>query len=417
MALCAVFAISFLGCKPALVKRTAALPSEVYVWQRSWKPEITASVSNSKGWLQAYHLLAAEVRFEKGEVKTTRIQPDKAAMAGLRVGLVIRIFPSAAKTGWDVKAVVEVVDLVKSLVAEWPEGSLAEVQLDYDCPDSKLPDFTRLLTAVKEAVSPLPVSCTALPSWLREKEFADLAAVAPGYVLQVHSLHLPDSRGKRVALVDLEETDEAVARAVKIGVPFRVALPTYSCVVEFDAAGKVREVYAEDVPQALPLQSSNYLVLDADAYGMTTLVSKWRNEASPLMKSVVWYRLPVAGDRLNWSLDVMKQVVEGTPLKRGWKAECKANDSGVHEIRLRQAGDAPDDLPLVAVVTWRGAEPAAADALRGYRMIGSGPGYLGLELEDPGRLPRAAPGTEMVIGWLRLEREAKEMNVSLKAAQ
>lgn len=410
----ALTALVLSGCKPE-PKRFVPLPTEVYVWQRAWKPELAESVEQSKSWVQTYHLLMAEVGFEKGKGKITRIQADPTVMKSQKVGLVLRVFPSAAKTGWGAEATKLVVDLAKETVSAWPAGNVAELQLDYDCPDSKLVDYIRLLTEVKAALFPLKVTCTVLPSWLRQKEFSALAAIVPGYVLQVHSLHLPKTQDKAVALVDLAETRNALAQAVTIGVPFRVALPTYSCVVEFDPAGKVREVYAEDVPQALPLQSANYVVLDADAYGMADLVSRWRTEASPLLQSVVWYRLPVAQDRLNWPLDVLAKVALGESLKRGWLAHCKKQEAGHVEVVIEQAGDAPDDLPTLVTLHWAGSEAVGADALGGYQVVESAAGYLSLKLVNPGRMPRVGSGTKRVIGWLRVEGSTGPVDIFAKA--
>lgn len=358
------------ACRPEPGKRAVPLPSEVYIWQRGWKPEIGESIASSKSWVQAYHLLAAEVRFDGSKASILKLKPGVEDLRGCKVGLVIRIFPSAAKTGWDPPAIATVTGLVQELVAEWPTGQVCEVQLDYDCPDSKLADYLRLLKAVQGSVSPLKITCTTLPSWLAQKGFSELAAAVPGYVLQVHSLHLPEpgQRG-RASLVDLEEVRQAVARAVALGVPFRVALPTYSCVVEFNAGGKVHEVYAEDVPPALALHGASYEVLDADAYRMEALVAQWRAEASPLMQAVVWYRLPVKGDRLNWPLETLAHIVQGQSLTRGWLAKVETRDGGHGEIVIEQTGDAPDDLPGQVTLRWTGGALSGADGLRGYRVL------------------------------------------------
>lgn len=409
-------AIALSGCKPD-PKRAVPLPSEVYVWQRIWTAELAESVEQSKTWVQTYHLLAAEVRFEKGKGKITRIQTNPTFMKAQKVGLVIRIFPSAAKTGWDAGAIEFVVDLIHELVSTWPDGNVVELQLDYDCPESKLADYARLLTAVKAILSPLKVSCTALPSWLWQKEFPGLAALVSGYVLQVHSLHLPDPKGQQVALVDLAETEEAMRRAVEIGVPFRVALPTYSCVVEFHASGKVREVYAEDVPQELPLHSAHYLVLDSDAYGMANLVSRWRAEASPLLQAVVWYRLPTVRDRLNWSAEVLAKVAQGQSLKRVWRAHCIQKEEGHVEIVIEQAGEAPDDLPPQVMLRWAGPEADASDALAGYQIVESAPGYVCMKLVNPGRMSRVACGTKRVIGWLRVPTSHEPVEIFATAVR
>jgi len=86
------------------------------------------------------------------------------------------------------------------------------------------------------------LTMTVLPSWLSRPEFRPLAAEVPGYVMQVHSLHLPDQPGQWAGLCDPVEILTAVDTAEALGIPFRLALPTYSCLVVFDDAGKVAEV-------------------------------------------------------------------------------------------------------------------------------------------------------------------------------
>lgn len=409
------------GCRPlAPEPRTVPLQTQAYIWQRAWKPEILDSIRSSRSWIGQYDVLAAEMRLDAGKPKVTRMGVDKAALleSAVPVGLVIRIFPSVARTGWDAASVAVVVELAEALVRDWPAGSLKELQLDYDCPESKLPDFTRLLKAVKVRLAslpgPVPVTCTALPSWLKQAAFSTLAREVPGYVLQVHSLHLPESRDRLVTLVDLPETDWAVKRVVEIGVPFRVALPTYSCVVEFDAAGKVREVYAEDVPVSLPLQSSAYVVLDADALALSDFVNRWRREASPLMTGVIWYRLPVAGDRMNWPLEVFRKVAQGEVLKQGWQVRVEPQPEGHAQVVIEATGDVPEDLPRYLRLSWPGGAEAAADGLGGYRVKEVGPGFLTLELMNPAKMPRAMPGVKRVAGWLRVEGGPVEVSAGVE---
>lgn len=408
--------LGLLSCRPqtpSVSSRTEPLPSEVYVWQRQWSADVMDSVLKSQPWLERYHFLAAEVSFAEGKPTplVTRISCDANAImnAGVKVGVVIRIFPSAAQTKWNEDAVPAIKELADSLVQEWPQGGVSEVQIDYDCPESKLADYALLLRGLRQHFegTGIAVSCTALPTWLKHREFVSLAHLVPDYVLQVHSLHLPDAKTQRGSLVDLQETKAAVAKAVEIGVPFRVALPTYSCVVDFSPNGKVREVYAEDVPKTLPLQSANYLVLDSDAYALSDLVQQWQAHAPALMRSVIWYRLPIARDRLNWSLEVLQKLVQKQSLRRGWGAQVIArSEAGYSEVVLNQSGDAPDDAPAHVTLSWAGSEQAVGDGLRGYQVTRSVPGVMILSASEVSRRARLPPGEKLVIGWLRFESSA-----------
>jgi hypothetical protein len=195
----------------------------------------------------------------------------------------------------------------------------------------------------------------------------------------------------------------AVARAVEIGVPFRVALPTYSCVVVFDQKGMVKDVHGEDLPAGLSLSGENHAVLDADAYAISALVADWRRNAPDLLRSVIWYRLPVPTDRLNWPVETFEKVVRGDSLKRGWSVKLEARPEGHHEVILLQNGDAPDDLPRDIEIT----HVEAADGLRGYLVEGQPPGAIQLHLANPARFGRIRPGERIVAGWVRTTGKAE----------
>ena len=306
------------------VRRTP-LPAQAYVWQRAWTPEVSAAVRASG--FDALHVLAAEFSFKNDKPGITVITPDWRALgdSGRPVSAVLRVHASVGKNGWDEALIQELRRLCTDTVSRFKSGGVpvAELQLDYDCAESRLADYARLLGALHLDV---PLCITALPAWLRHASAKNLLRLSPGYVLQVHSLHLPKNGGL-TGLMDLEETRTAVQNAVEIGVPFRVALPTYSCVVEFAEDGRVREVHGEDMPAGLALSARSYAVLDSDAYALSALVADWRAHASPLMHAIIWYRLPVSGDRLNWSARLLAQVAAGATLKRGWAVAPKMNEA------------------------------------------------------------------------------------------
>jgi len=249
------------------------------------------------------------------------------------------------------------------------------------------------------------LTITVLPAWLRHVEFATLAAEAPGYVLQVHSLHLPKSPGALVTLCDPVETRAAVRAAAKLGEPFRVALPTYSCVVQFDASGNTAEVFAEDLPSSFPKSATPFVILDADAFQSAELLAEWRWHGPPELKAVIWYRLPVEADRLNWDWSTLQRLCRGATLHRGWAAEAMLSPERHHEIVLRNAGDAPDDLPRSVFVRAEQGRIAASDGLRGYVAESLSDGSVELRLAQPFTHARVPPGKELCIGWCRTAQD------------
>lgn len=383
-------------------QRTSPLPHEAFVWQRVWTPEVRSAVESAG--MEKLHVLAAEVRFEGKRPVVTRIQPHWPSLLRFKdhVGAVIRIHASAAATGWDQDASDAVVQLATSIREQAAAEGLghAEIQIDYDCPVSKLRDYVELVLRLRESLPPDTLRITALPSWLHpghhDLSILDLLRLSPGYVLQVHSLHLPRDGGL-TGLMDFEETRAAIARAVEIGVPFRVALPTYSCVVEFSKDGQVKDVHGEDLPAGFSLASERYAVLDSDAYALADLVAEWRSHAPELLQSLIWYRLPVSTDRLNWPAEVLPKITRGDRLKRGWSVKLEPNAEGVHEVVLHQDGDAPDDLPREIQIT----SVEAADGLRGYVLQGPPSGTVSLWLPQPGRFGRVRPGEKVIAGWIR----------------
>ncbi len=380
--------------------RQTPLPSQAYVWQRAWTPAVSAAVSAAK--FEALHVLAAEFSLKNGKPGLTVITPDWQALrdSDRPVGAVLRVHASVGKGGWNDALTQEMQRLCADTVSRFKASGvrLTELQLDYDCAESRLPDYAKLLGALHTDV---PICITALPAWLRHDSARKLLGLSPGYVLQVHSLHLP-KHGGLTGLMDMDETRAAVRRAVEIGVPFRVALPTYSCVVEFEDDGRVRDVHGEDMPAGLALSGRKYAVLDSDAYALSELMAEWRSHASNIMQAVIWYRLPVTGDRLNWPPGLLPRVAAGEKLKRGWTASVRPVKEGHHEIVLKQEGDAPDDLPHEVIVSWQGGDVTGCDGLRGYAVQTHAAGRLVLWLGQPARFGRVKPGEQIVAGWLRL---------------
>ncbi len=369
------------SCKPR--QSPVAPTTEAYVWQDPARPEVREAFESTGTSLDVLHFRAAEFRWTGHDFEVGRVISDKLPSPGC--GLVVRIGQSAAGLEWDAEQRQAVEDCVASLARLGPR----EIQCDYDRPQARLGGYRRLLGRLRRVAGEVPVVPTTLPSWLDEEEFAALARESAGYVLQVHSLSLPRTPDDEVVLLDPSLARTSVERAAALGVPFRVAMPTYGCEVWFDSAGKVIEVISEDrAPEGLAPARRAFGY--ADPATAAALVAEWTANRPSGLTGVVWYRLPIAADRRNWPWPTLEKVMRGEAPVADLRVETKASD-----IVLTNHGEAPARLPgrLVA----RGPV-AAADAVGAYRLESGGEETVFRFTENG--WPWIEPGQSLVIGWI-----------------
>jgi hypothetical protein len=402
--------VAFLVLAAACQGRRAAgpLPQGAYVWQREWTPAVRAAVAGASDF-DLLVVLAAEVDPTSSPPRVARAGFDAAALrtAGRPVGLALRVrsFPGGFTTRPELAA--ELADLARESVARLRRAGLApaELQLDYDCPVGRLEDYLPAVAAVRAAVAPVPVTLTALPSWLeRGRAFAALAAAADGFVLQVHALAPPGSPGEDPPpLCDPVAARRAGERAARLRRPFRVALPTYSYTAAFGPAGELLGVAAEGPEPLLPRGGRLHTVA-SDPAALAGLVRAWTGDRLRELAGVLWYRLPVAGDRRNWPAATLSAVRAGRAPRPHLRLEAQASGLLV-DLALDNAGEAPAPWPEALSVRWPGAPPLAADALGGYRIRRTGPTELQLVRADPALLdppaPPLPPGARRPVAWLR----------------
>lgn len=340
---CASAAASLLLLLPSSTVGAAPLPHSAYIWQREWTPAVHAALTNSAPLLTGYIVLAAEGK--------TRFTPDYAALraTGKPYGLALRLKPG---------------DPI-------PDLNAAEIQLDYDCPESKLDGYRQWLAEVRRHTTS-PVTITALPCWLRhETEFRQLVAATDGFVLQVHSID-----ANTQTLCDTNAARRAIAQAARFGKPFRVALPTYS------HPGGLR----------------------ADPAALAALVRDLNTAPPTNMTGIIWYRLPVAGEQNNWRWPTLAALIAGNMPQPLLAVELRRPQPGLVELDLLNTGNADAFTNLTVTVRWRDATLLACDALAGFAMTGTETNaarFVGN--------PRLAPGERRVAGWLRF-RETKEVS-------
>jgi hypothetical protein len=376
------------------------LRQEAYVWQRSWSPAVRQAIQQASG-ISGFVVLAAEVDLRQGLPKIARVPLDPSLKdSGKPVGVALRVTTFPARFTDAPQIVQLLTGITKSLTAEArAKGiALAEIQIDYDCPESKLDDYRWLLSTLRKAAAPVPLTFTALPSWLGQRRaFGGLIAAADGYVLQVHSLKPPSEPRGEIALLKPEEAREWIDAAARFRRPFRVALPTYGYLAAFDARGKLLGLSAEGPllswPAGITVRTAR-----SDPAVLAALIRDWTLDRPAELAGVLWYRLPVEGDRLNWSWPALRAVMAGREPHGKVRADVRAPEPGLAEIDLFNEGDDESALPAFIRVRWKGGTFLAADGLAGYQMQPPERNGLSLARPRPGWL---RPGERRTVAWLR----------------
>ena len=373
-----------------------ALTHEAFVWQRRWSDDVRAAVRDSPGLgLSGLVALGAEIQHRDDGARVVRVPVDFAALEDAGpVALALRI-GGLSRAPYPRDTVAQTA--ARLVEAARDAGvSVQEIQIDHDCPTRRLGECAELLQAVRERIAGTSLTFTALPSWLEDDDFVRLLNAADGYVLQVHSLELPEARdesGEPIPLCDPERARRAVERAARFGRAFRVALPTHSYVVRsrdggFDADG-------EDFLSAASAREHGYVV-SSDAEAMAALVRDWSHSRPRELTGLLWFRLPVDGDRFNWTAAALGGVIDGRAPERRVELRLRRPKEGLVEIDVVNDGQNNEKTPTRIELEWTAA-PLTGDGLDGYRLS-----IDEKTLDASGHLHALLqPGEIRTLAWLR----------------
>lgn len=214
-----------------------ALRTSIYLWQRVWSAPVRNAVREAGPHVDSLMILV-------GELGSGEVRPDWETIATVDrpVTLVIRIpelFGEEMKEDTLQPFVGKLTNWFSAMAGSASaEGvRIAGVQLDYDCPTSKLSRYGDFLEAFRCALPDTTPSFTVLPTWLRADTFKPVARNADYFVLQVHSLEAPTSVDSPMRPCDVSKLDAYLDAASAVGVPYHLALPTYGYHVAFDGEG------------------------------------------------------------------------------------------------------------------------------------------------------------------------------------
>jgi hypothetical protein len=384
--------IGLSGSVPQIRATAAPLPHDAYVWQRAWTPPVISSVSRSSDIVRAWRFLLAEAdasgRWTAVSIPWSDVQATQKPVIG-----VIRIDGRL-----DEARIPALLDQVVARI-EPVSAALAGVEIDYDCPTSKLAAYARFLAALRSRLAqPLKLSITALPTWMTSSELERLTRDLDEIVLQVHAVDDP-----RRGLFDADRAERWVREfGRRIRRPFRVALPAYDVRVTWRPDGRLASVEGE-----MPLRAgvTNGELLGAAPEAVLQFLHAMRLGAPEGLVGIAWFRLPTDADSRAWSLQTWRAVIAGElPTVRLSAGLVPAERSDLWTVTL--SNDGPVDAMLPRQVR---LDPACemADGANGFRLAAAA---RPLVLEATGN-DRLRANRKRVIGWARCTEPGRALDV------
>ena len=358
------------------------LDQQLYVWQRQWTPAHDAALRDSRADFSTLRVLALQA-FPNAGWSRARIDPELLRHDGRPVIAVVRL-------DGQLKALdqQEVTAQIRQVISDWQgQGlNLAGVEIDHDAGNARLPAYREFLAHLRDALpTSLPLSITALPSWLDSRELPALLSTVDSSVLQVHAVSDP-----RRGLFDADQARQwAKAWSRVTTKPFYLALPAYGVALLPSAEG------APVVESEVTLEREGLRrELLADPQSLRTLGTQLRADPPEHLAGLIWFRLPLANDRRAWSLTTLRAVARADVLDSQLTLQLSA-DNGLYDIGISNQGNLDSAWPERLTLAVSGCE--GADALAGYALQ-QRPDLLTFTRLRDGRIPA---GGQRAIGWAR----------------
>jgi hypothetical protein len=342
-----------------------------YVWQQQWSSNVVEAVMAEPA-TTLYPL--ATVVPASGPSQPNHVPWETVRTAGHQVVPVVRV-PLKAFDRPDL--LDELVRLARGL------DDCNEIQLDLDCPERRLGEYTELTAAFRKQVPDKQLSITALPAHLNNRAFERLAQTTDYYVLQLHGLDVPDHIGDAAELMNLRTAERAIDRAETLGHPYRIALPCYAYELNFDA------------------DSGKFLFLTAERPARRQHTVKKRISAKPAdlirlrqtNRATIWFRLPVEGDRLCLPRPTLAEIQSGRLPQDQVKCQVEHISDSTIELRIENT-NVIHATKAELTLTWsdsNGTFDLYDGATHANRIQG--------QLPEKITVPVPPPGQSRKIGW------------------
>jgi hypothetical protein len=358
------------------------LDQQLYVWQRQWTPAHDAALRDSRADFSTLRVLALQA-FPQAGWRRARIDPALLKRDGRPLIAVIRLDGQLQSLDQD-----EITAQIQQLLSDWQaQGlTLSGVEIDHDAGNARLPAYRDFLMHLRAVLPPtLPLSITALPAWLDSPELPALLSTVDSSVLQVHAVSDP-----RRGLFDPDQARKWAKGWGRVTTkPFYLALPAYGVALLPGTTGA--PVVESEVPVA---RGGKRRELLADPLQLRTLAMDLRADPPAHLAGLIWFRLPLAGDRRAWSLTTLGAVARADTLDSRLSVKLSAQD-GLYDISVSNQGNLDSPWPKRVTLAVQGCD--GADALAGYALQQS-PDLLTFTRLNDGRI---AAGGQRAIGWAR----------------
>lgn len=376
---CLCLSLLTLLCVACSPPPSAPLEQQVYIWQRQWQPVHHHVLAQTKDDFTALRVLALQFHPKAG---WARAYPNLQQLVadGRPVMMVIRLDGQLPQLNQE-----QILNQTKSLLDEWQARgiNLQGVEIDHDCASARLPAYTELLAALRSALpTGLALSITALPTWLNSPHLKALLRQVDSSVLQVHAINDP-----RDGLFDPQQAQRwAEAYGKRSEKAFMLALPAYG-VAMIDSSRQVESEAPLDV-------GGSRRELLVDPQQVANLLTTLDERRPKNLHGIIWFRLPLPGDRRAWPLATLQAVLHRQPLSASITVDVK-QAGPLRELTLVSNGNRDVELPVR--ISLLGSHCEAADAIADYRLEQSenGPTFLRKQTA------RLAVGQRQALGWVR----------------
>lgn len=367
------------ACDPVPPQR---FDQQLYIWQRQWRPAHAEALAQSRGDFSTLRVLALQAHPKAGWSRA-RVDPRLLIEDGRPLIAVVRLDGQLPQLDGQ-----EIRRQVRQLLTNWQATGLqpAGLEIDHDCASARLPAYAELLRTLRHDLpADVKLSITALPAWLSSPALAPLLATVDGSVLQVHGVTDP-ARG----LFEPRQAERwARAYAELSPKPFYLALPAYGVALIDNTRGAPLVESEASLNSGAPRRE-----LRVDPQQVAELLKVLRDAPPPHLGGLIWFRLPLDGDRRAWPLPTLLAVVRGQPLSAALAVELSRTGE-LSELSLHNGGTLAAALPARIEITAQNCE--AADAVGVYRVQRIPDGLLFLR-QAAGQLPA---GRQQALGWAR----------------
>ena len=322
--------------------------AQVYLWKQSYNTQTQQTLKCYAENFDAINFLSAKITFTKNSnnpiLQTLPI--NTKCLNSLKVKKIasIRIETLNASEKIYVALTQEISKkIVEHALFISAKTKATEIQIDFDCPISKLANYAEWLKEIRKRLpSEIKLSITAVMSQMRAKDFKETLPYCDYFVLQIHNIA---NHSNKLKIFDFNKSIQAILEADNFSKDFIVALPTYSHFIKLKN-GKVEKIYSENFNVNLAKDTSNFVAVRAMPIDVANLRDTITQQKLKNYKGEIYYRLPSGDEISNWSISTLLNVMNNpaSKLKQNFETTTEQKQH-ITEIFLHNTGNIDIFMP------------------------------------------------------------------------